>query len=110
MVAFHACEDANALIYWQEAVKEDSSMTTFHCDRCKSTITGNRSVLTATRGELAVAHVEELALADGADLCASCAFLDWMRTGNPHQSDHAAIGEALADTAVASAGFSTPCV
>ncbi|MGO8902132.1 MAG: hypothetical protein ACLQU5_27860 [Isosphaeraceae bacterium] len=73
-------------------------MTTHHCDRCKSTITGNRSVLTATRGELTVEVLDETRLADGLDLCQSCAaqFLDWLRSGNPNQANHAAPGSPTA--------------
>ena len=48
-------------------------MTTHHCDRCRATIIGNRSVLTATRGELAVEVLEGTVLADGCDLCERCA-------------------------------------
>ena len=72
-------------------------MTTHHCDRCRATIIGNRSVLTATRGELAVEMLEGTVLADGCDLCERCAagFLNWMRGANPHQADHSGPGGAI---------------
>jgi hypothetical protein len=51
-----------------------------------------------------MAMVEPLPLADGVDLCESCAsaFLDWLRSGNPNLANHAAPGGAMADTTVAS--------
>ncbi len=54
------------------------------CDRCGAVIPGNRSVLAATRGELAVEVVEGAALADGFDLCETCVagLLDWLRSGH----------------------------
>ena len=72
-------------------------MTKHHCDRCKSTITGNRSVLTATRGELAVEVLEDTPLTDGLDLCHSCAaaFLDWLRGGTPNLTHQSAPGGAM---------------
>ncbi len=56
----------------------------FCCDRCGAVIPGNRSVLAATRGELAVEVVEGAALADGFDLCEACVagLLDWLRSGH----------------------------
>jgi hypothetical protein len=79
-------------------------MTIHHCDRCRCTITGNRSVLQATRGELAVEVLEGTDLAEGLDLCSPCAagFLDWLCGGNPSHWFHHGPGGALADTAVAS--------
>lgn len=57
---------------------------TFRCDRCGAVIPGNRSVLAATRGELAVEVVGETALSDGFDLCEACVagLLDWLRSGH----------------------------
>jgi hypothetical protein len=56
----------------------------FCCDRCGAAIPGNRSVLAATRGELAVEVVGETALIDGFDLCKACVagLLDWLRSGH----------------------------
>ncbi|MGO8901591.1 MAG: hypothetical protein ACLQU5_25040 [Isosphaeraceae bacterium] len=61
---------------------------TFRCDRCGAAIPGNRSVLAATRGELAVEVVGETALSDGFDFCEACVagLLDWLRSG--HQANH----------------------
>jgi len=75
-----------------------------HRDRCRATITGNRSVLTAARGQLAVEVLEDTVLSDGCDLCERCAagFLDWLRSGNPDLAAVDGPGAAIADTAVAS--------
>ena len=60
----------------------------FCCDRCGAVIPGNRSVLAATRGELAVEVLDDVALVDGFDLCRDCVamLLDWLRSGKHHQA------------------------
>lgn len=49
-------------------------MTTHHCDRCRATILGNRSVLRAIHGELS------LSLPEPIDLCEACrdGFMRWL--------------------------------
>ena len=82
--------------------KKACAITTHRRDRSKSTTIVNCLISAATRGEQAVAHVDETALADGVDLCAVCAdaFLNWLRGGNPDLTRQDGPGGALTQTAV----------
>jgi len=62
------------------------------CDRCGAEIPERGTVVGVTAGELRNRYPDPL------DFCPDCGerFGDWMRSGRPHQANHAASGGARA--------------